>query len=349
MARALRILVPGVWYHVVSRGVERRAIYRDERDRAHFVELLGELGERFGVRVFAFVLMDNHYHLLLGLRRENLSEGMRWLNLSYSMWFNRRHGRAGYLFQGRFKSVLAEPAGWGVRLSEYIHLNPARVARLKLSKGEQRAAAVSRIEGPSKELIAARLEALRGHRWSSYGFYTGTRVAPAWLEAEAVLELMGGKAEDRRAAYRRGVEAQLRQGVMASPWEELRERMFLGGEVFVAELLKGVAGVLGKKGKLPRWARKVVGFEEVVAAVESARGERWSEFRDRHGDGGRDLAIFLARRATGLTLTQLARELGGASVTSVSMAGLRYEKRLRADRKELDMAKRAAEALGIAI
>ena len=349
MARSLRILAPGVWYHVVSRGVERRAIFRDDRDRRRFLELLEGLAERHRVRVFAYVLMDNHYHLLLGLREENLSAAMRWLNLSYSVWFNLRHRRAGYLFQGRFKSVLAEPAAWGVRLSGYIHLNPARLEKFGLSKGEQRAATVSRIEAPSEELIQARLAALRGHRWSSYGFFVGTRTAPPWLEAEAVLELMGGKAEGRRAEYRRGVENQLRQGVMPSPWEELRERVFLGGEEFVAKLLKGAAGGLGKKEGMPGWARKPAGLAEVIAAVESVRGERWADFRDRHGDSGRDLVIFLARRATNLTLAALARELGAPSGASVSIAGLRYEKRLGKDRKELQKARQAGQMLNVAI
>ena len=113
MARAPRIQRPGARYHMTAHGSERRAIYRDESDRAHFLELLGELTERFGLRVHAYVLMDNHFHLLVETPEANLSRAMQWLNVSYSVWLNRRHDRVGRMFQGRFKAVLVEDeAGW---------------------------------------------------------------------------------------------------------------------------------------------------------------------------------------------------------------------------------------------
>jgi REP element-mobilizing transposase RayT len=108
MARPLRIERPGGRYHVTARGNEQKAIYRGERDRLHFLELLAELPERFGVRIHAYTLMDNHFHLLMETPEANLSRAMQWLSVSYSVWFNRRHNRSGHLFQGRFKAVLVE-------------------------------------------------------------------------------------------------------------------------------------------------------------------------------------------------------------------------------------------------
>src|SRR5262249_36587896 len=137
VARSLRMVRLGVWYHITARGVERRAIFRDDRDRAHFLELLAELRERFRVRVLVFVLMDNHYHLLIELTQPNLSQAPRWLTPSYRSWFNRRHRRAGYLFQGRFKSILVDPISWGYGMSAYIHLNPVRTSRHGLSKRDR--------------------------------------------------------------------------------------------------------------------------------------------------------------------------------------------------------------------
>src|SRR5437879_2495785 len=90
----------------------------------------------FGLRVHAFVLMSNHYHLLLEITAVNLSRSMQWLNTSYSVWFNRRHRRSGHLFQGRFKSVVVEPESWGLAVSRYLHLNPVRLRRLGLGKAE---------------------------------------------------------------------------------------------------------------------------------------------------------------------------------------------------------------------
>jgi REP element-mobilizing transposase RayT len=102
MARALRIDVPDGWYHVLNRGVERRQIFPRAEANLHFLELLGCLPSRFGVRIHAYVLMGNHYHLQIETPQANLSRAMQWLNLSYGAWFNRRQQRSGPLFQGRF-------------------------------------------------------------------------------------------------------------------------------------------------------------------------------------------------------------------------------------------------------
>src|SRR6185369_17190356 len=129
MARPLRIERPGAWYHVTARGNERQPIYRDDQDRYHFLTLLDEMTATFNLLVHAYVLMDNHYHLIVELREPNLSRAMQWLNVSYSMWFNRRRSRCGHLFQGRFKSVIVDRCEWGLGLSRYVHLNPVRVRR----------------------------------------------------------------------------------------------------------------------------------------------------------------------------------------------------------------------------
>ena len=93
MARPLRIERAGGWYHVTARGNERRPIFRDNVDRAHFCALLAELVGQFRVRLHAFVLMDNHYHLLVELTEANLSRVGQWLNLSYSVMWKERCGK----------------------------------------------------------------------------------------------------------------------------------------------------------------------------------------------------------------------------------------------------------------
>ena len=105
MARPLRVDIEDGWYHITSRGIERRRIFTEDRERKHFLELLEEMSERYRVRVHAYVLMDNHYHLLIQTPQANASQAIHWLGVSYSVWFNRRHNRVGPLFQGRFKSV----------------------------------------------------------------------------------------------------------------------------------------------------------------------------------------------------------------------------------------------------
>ena len=169
VSRPLRIERAGGWYHVTARGNERRPIYRDARHRRHFCELLAELVPRFHLRLHCFVLMDNHYHLLLELREANLSRAAQWLNLSYSMGFNRRHGRSGHLFQGRFKSVAVSRDDWALALSRYVHLNLVRTGKLGLGKSDQQRVRAGVSPAPESGRVGERIAALRPHHWNSEG------------------------------------------------------------------------------------------------------------------------------------------------------------------------------------
>lgn len=99
------------WYHITSRGTGRRAIFLDDRDREHFVELLAGMVGRYGAVLHAYVLMDNHYHLLIETPSANASRALQWLNLSHSMWFKARHSHAGPVFQAHFKSIPVDGDG----------------------------------------------------------------------------------------------------------------------------------------------------------------------------------------------------------------------------------------------
>ena len=103
VARPLRIEVAGAWYHVMNRGHRGGALFRDDEDRRRFLGTVAELPERFGLEVHAFVLMDNHYHLLVRTTEANLGHAMRWLNVTYAVKFNWAHRCHGTVFQGRFK------------------------------------------------------------------------------------------------------------------------------------------------------------------------------------------------------------------------------------------------------
>jgi REP element-mobilizing transposase RayT len=129
MARAWRIEYEGALYHVLSRGNEQRPIFIDNDDRLLFLETLGEMSERFEIDVFAYVLMDNHYHLLFRTNRANLSKSMQWFGATYTKRFNVRHNRSGHLFQGRFKNMLVENDAYLLQLSYYIHRNPLRAGK----------------------------------------------------------------------------------------------------------------------------------------------------------------------------------------------------------------------------
>jgi REP element-mobilizing transposase RayT len=329
--RRPRIERAGGWHHVTARGLERSAIYRDERDRLRFCEALAKSVELFRWRLHAYVLMDNHYHLLVETPEPNLGRGMQWLNTSYCVWFNRRHGRAGHLLQNRFKSIVVDPAGWALELSRYIHLNPVRVGKLGLDKQARSNDRAGAGVKPSAEMVRARMERLRGHRWSSYRAYIGLTKPPAWLERRSVLDLGGFKPKDGAAAqYRRYVEGAIRQGLAAGPWENLRECIVLGGAEFARGVAKAWAVAAEKRPLSRRLA--ALSVEEIINVVEAVKGEKWSDFRDRHGDWGRDLVFYLGRKQWAVRLRDLAAAAGGMDEVAVSMAARRVPKKAEGNR-----------------
>lgn len=333
MPRPLRIEIPGGRYHVTARGNERRAIYRDDRDRAHFLELLGTLPARFGTVIHAYVLMENHYHLVVEVPEGNLTQAVQWLNVSYSVWFNRRHERTGHLFQGRFKSHLIEDNEHLADVARYVHLNPVRTGRFKLGKAERAARRQAGTGAPESDLIARRLECLRDYRWSSYPAYRGSKAAPEWLTTTLVGALSGGRsAAERREAWRRYVEAPIRDGVMESPWDELVGGAVLGSKDFYLEAL----AMVEKRSKDSRGsARRVASaasrttWDRIVQVVESAKDEKWEAFCNRYGDWGRDAALYLGRQLGRLTLVELGQRAGGLPYPVVGAAISRMAKRLK--------------------
>lgn len=343
MSRPLRIERAGGWYHVSGRGNERRAIFRDDKDRMHFCELLGEMVSRFGVRLHTYVLMDNHYHLMLELTEPNLSRAGQWLNVSYSVWFNRRHGRSGHLFQGRFKSVVVDPVQWGLELSRYVHLNPVRVGRLGLGKAERQQERVGAMGMPDAQVVKERVCQLRGYRWSSYRAYVGLCGRPEWLECDAVLEMGGGRKAERQRNYREYVEMSVRGGVEKSPWEALQDQVVLGGMDFMRKLREHVSGNAREQSGVRGLGQMRPKLEEVIANVEKVKGMAWMEFRDRYGDEGRDLVLHVGRRACGLKLGELAVAAEMSDYKAVSIAIQRYEERLRRSKTSRELLSRVCQ------
>ena len=230
MARALRIEYPGAAYHVMARGNHRQGIFKDDPDRRRFLETLGEACEKTGWAVHAYVLMRNHYHLLLETPEANLVAGMKWLQGTYTQRYNSRHKLRGHLFQGRYKAVVvdgeAEP--YFQVVSTYVHLNPARAKLIQIGK-----------------------ERLKGYSWSSYPLYLRGR-APDWLERKRVMGSLGLKLGDSRGyeAYIEGRVLRLASKAgrkeFEEEWKSLRRGWFVGdsefGEALAARLEKALKG-----------------------------------------------------------------------------------------------------------
>lgn len=237
MPRAVRVEFQGALYHVMCRGDRREAIFLDESDRRLFLETLGQACGRAGFLVHAFVLMSNHYHLLLETPAGNLVAGMRWFQTTYTARFNARHRLVGHLFQGRYKALLIDPQsdGYGRTIAEYIHLNPARAGMVESE------------------------EALANGPWSSYRHYASGKGMPPWLRIAMVYGdhgLQSGRSADRRRfreqmAGRVAEELERRTGALApgeeDPWAAIRRGWILGSEAFRGRVEELITSAVRKK------------------------------------------------------------------------------------------------------
>lgn len=310
MARPLRIDIEDGLYHVTSRGWERRVVVRDDRDRQRWLELLERVATRCGWRVFAWALLDNHFHLYLRTPQPNLSAGMHDLNSGYASFFNRRHRRCGALFQGRFKAVLVEDDSHATELTRYLHLNPVRAR------------------------IVARPE---DYAWSSYRDYLGLRKTPPWFDGETVLRELAKDRSRARSAYRRFLEAGMAEPP-PSPLKAAVGGMFLGSSAWIDAWRRRLAeGPAEKDVPLKHQLAWRPGMEDVIKAVGQAFGverERVLVSR-RHGNDARSAAIYLARQVTDETVGAVARSFGGVSMAAISKTVARVEGR-RAEDKAWD-------------
>jgi len=207
MARPLRIEYPDALYHVTSRGNERRPIFRSDRDRKAFLQFLGMTVRRFGWSVTAWVLMTNHFHLIIQTPEPNLSRGMHWLNSAYAGWFNHEHERSGHLFQGRFKALLIEKESYFAEVLRYVALNPVRAGM---------------VEKPEK------------YRWSSYRATAGLEAAPEWLDVDSVLRLFHPDSAVAQAGYRDFVAEKVSS--QERLWDALANQLFLGTDAWLKRM-----------------------------------------------------------------------------------------------------------------
>jgi putative transposase len=295
VSRPLRVEFAGALWHVTSRGNEKRDVFRDEADREAFLEILGRTVGLFRWTLHAYVLMENHLHLLVETPEPTLSRGMRQLNGLYTQAFNRRHRRSGHLFQGRFRSVLVDKETHFLELSRYLVLNPIRL-------GAARSA--------------------RAWPWSSYRAMAGLAAAPAWLETDATLRRFGAKRGAAEEAYRKFVAGRKNAGY--DPWTQVRQQVYLGPDDFVEAAERRAEG-RGEEGmaRRPRLVRAGSLSERLreaaerlgVSLEEMKQHPRW-HIRERR------LLAWDVRRRGLFRLEEIGAALGvGAAQVSVLVRG----------------------------
>ena len=213
MARPLRIQYEDALYHVTCRGNERKAIFRDDHDKNLFLELLNDGLKTYNIILYCYVLMDNHFHLLLETPLANLSEFMRWFNITYTSHYNRRHKRTGHLYQGRYKSILVEKKSYLHILSRYIHLNPVRTKQA------------------GKLPLSQKKKYLKNYTWSSlWGYIDDTR-RNGIIDYARILESYGGDNKKGRRLYWETICNDLSTGI------DIKEKVIggsiLGSDTFI--------------------------------------------------------------------------------------------------------------------
>ena len=323
--------VEGGWFHVTSRGQNKDRIFLDLADAMNFAERLAELPERFGVEVHGYVMMPNHYHLMLRTPRGGLSRAVQWLNTGYSIWWNNRHERVGHVFQGRFKSILVEDGARILDLSLYLHFNPVAVEALGLGKKKKTATALGLGEN-DPAVLERRLQTLRTWRWSSYRAFAGYDEAPAWLTRQNVLACTGGTPE----SYRHHAESRL-SALGGAVWKDLHRGLVLGSADFAQDACEQLKP--GRENAHHANWTGLVPWEAIVAWIEKRGARPWTEICQHRGDWGRDLAWWAARRWSGLTLKELGTLGGNADYATVAKAIERIPARCKKDdgmKKALD-------------
>ncbi|MDP9360775.1 MAG: transposase [Acidobacteriota bacterium] len=282
MSRQLRLEFPGAIWHVTSRGNERRDIFRDNADRRRFVNLLARVIIDRRWILHAWVLMSNHYHLLLETPEVGLSRGVKWLNQAYAETFNERHHRVGHLFQGRFKGILVERDGHLLELIRYIVLNPVRCHAVTFA-GD--------------------------YEWSNYRATAGLQPAPPWLEIDWTLDQFGPDRASAHKAYRRYVADA--QGASYNPRERVVGQMYLGTAAF-CDRMQALVSSKERSREHPRAQRMFVrpGLHAVVLLIADRFGVRPDDLKRKARGQARKTLAFLAVDDAGLTLRSIAEWMG---------------------------------------
>ena len=308
MTRPLRIQYPGAYYHVTSRGNERKNIFRKNGDRKQFLSYLKSAYLRYGAVIHVFCLMNNHYHLLLETPKGNLSQIMLHINGAYTNYFNIKHKRRGHLFQGRYKAILIEADSYAGELSRYIHLNPVRA---------------SLIDMPEK------------YKWSSHRFYLGRNNKPEWLRTDFILGYFEEDGSFPEKRYQGFVNAKL-YGEYESPLKETAASTILGTEKFI-EIIRDKY-VNGKRGD-----RDLPALAEIAMSVDIDEVYREIYKIVAHNESlTKKMTLYLCLRYNGMKLKDIGKYFN-ISESAVSEASKRFDillKKHKPLRKNIETARK---------
>jgi REP element-mobilizing transposase RayT len=314
VARPLRIEYENATYHITCRGNDRRNIFSSDDDRFALLDLLDRSADIYQAEILAYVLMSNHFHLMVKTPRGNLREFMRHFNISYTARFNRRHHRSGHLYQGRYHSFLIDADNYLKEVSRYIHLNPIKIKQDRSTDA------------------AAQGKALRSYAWSSYPGYLSSRARKPFLQVTDVLGYFGGDTAKGRRGYARYVE----QGLAAdleNPLELGKGHGIVGERDFVDEVRLRYLSPDADARELPAVdkIRGRVESERIVEAVCTELRVGREDLLKRGSRGiGRGILMELLYRYGGLKQPEIGAMMG-IDYSAVSIARKRFQELMEND------------------
>ncbi len=298
MARPLRITFPGAFYHITSRGNERKNVFKNKRDREKFLEYLESASQRYDAVIHVYCLLDNHYHLLVETPSGNLPQIMRHINGAYTTYFNVKRKRSGHLFQGRYKAILVDADEYAKELSRYIHLNPVR---------------------------AYMAETPEDYEWSSYQYYIGRKKPPEWLTREFILGYFNTKVSIAQKGYH-GFVSELVNEKYGSPLDEVTSSTLLGSPDFIGFIKeKYLSGRIPDR-EIPalKELHGKVSIEDILALVDRDFGNE--------PPLSRNVKLYLCRKYTGERLKDIGKFFG-IGESGVAQAASRMARKIDEDSK----------------
>ena len=311
MARPLRIEYPGAFYHVTSRGNEKKDIFKSAADREKFLFYLASACARYGAEIHAYCLMTNHYHLMLETPFANLSLVMKYINSSYTTYFNIKSKRVGHLLQGRYKAILVEADAYAAELSRYIHLNPVRAGMVK---------------SPEE------------YRWSSCRFYTDGG-EPLWLTTRFIFGYFGTEVPESRRKYRSYINEKI--GVENySPLMEVVASTILGSEDFVREIREKMLDDRSPDRDLP--ALRELKGRPLTEMIIEITGKVFADNKKL----ARLAGVYLCHRYSGAKLKEIG-DMFLLSYSGVTQASRRFETAVEADGQLGEKIKEIRESMAL--
>jgi len=264
MARPLRLQYPDAVYHVTCRGNERRNIFQDDADRNRFLLLLNQSVNIYTVKLHSYVLMNNHFHLLVETPLGNLAEFMRRFNVAYIGYYNRQHKRVGHLYQGRYKAILVDKDAYLSILSRYIHLNPVRIKSME------------KIDPQEK------YKHLTDYPWSSLSGYLKKRKKLHFVHYDLVLSEYGGDTDKARRTYRKALIEEITEG--KGIYDQVIGQTVIGGEAFIAWVKEKLLAEEKDKEAPAHRVIKVHGAKDaVIKAVTRRSGKTLEQIKGEKG------------------------------------------------------------------